>query len=85
MAYGSDFVAQLEAASVKAVGRIVAGSILQNHLRKFNKSKDELTPEDCRSLAQNTSSSIALFVSNEEGERFRYALRRLLEQNYLAS
>ncbi len=85
MAYGSDFVAQIEAATVKAVGRIVASSILQNHLKKFNKSKDALTPDDCRSLARNIVSSVTLFLTNEEGERFRVAMRRLLEENYLAS
>ncbi|MDR3764289.1 MAG: hypothetical protein P4M01_09365 [Acidobacteriota bacterium] len=76
---------QLEAATVKAVGRIVASSIVQNHLKKLNKSKDAMTPDDCRKLAQNTVSSAALFLTNEEGERFRITMRHLLEENYLHS
>ncbi len=77
MGKGNDFVAQLEVAIGKFVGKIVCKSIVKNQLSKLNKDTAALAATDCKTLIQNIQRAVALFVTKEEAATLQSEMDRL--------
>ena len=82
MVSGTEFVAQLQAASTKVVGRVVAACLVQSQLKRNCLAADTCSPADCKKLVDCTVEAVGLFATKDETRRLRLELEALYHSSF---
>ncbi len=78
MSKQEEFIKQVEILLNTRIGKIIAGSVLNNNLSKLNKDAASLTREDGKVLAENIVKAVALFQTTDESKQIKADLEKLL-------
>ena len=82
---GTEFVAQLRAATTKVVGPAVAVCVLQSQLKRNCLTSETCSPADCKKLVECTVEAIGLFATKDETRRLQLELEALYHSGFSSS
>ena len=78
MGKGEEFIKQVETILNNRIGKVMAGSVLNNNLAKLNKDLANLTKEDGKVLVENIVKAVSLFGTADESKQIKADLEKLL-------
>jgi len=82
MVSGTKFVVQLQAATTKVVGRIVAAALVQSQLKRNCLTARACSPADCKKLVDSTVEAVGLFATKGETKRLLLELEALYRSSF---
>ena len=82
MVSGTEFVAQLQAATTKVVGRVVAACVIQSQLKRNCLTAETCSAADRKKLVDCTVEAIGLFATKEETRRLQLELEALYRSDF---
>lgn len=85
MVSGTEFLAQLEAATTRVVGRIVASCVVQSQLKRNHLSAEVCSPSDCKKVVDCTLEAIGLFATRDETRKLQLELEELYRKSFPSS
>jgi hypothetical protein len=85
MVSGTQFVAQLQAATTKVVGRVVAACVIQSQLKRNCLTAETCSAADCKKLVDCTVEAIGLFATKDEKRRLQLELEALYHSGFPSS
>jgi hypothetical protein len=85
MVSGTEFLTQLQAATTKVVGRVVADCVVQSQLKRNHMAAETCSPTDCKKLVDCTVEAIGLFATKDETRRLQLELETLHHSSFPSS